>query len=143
MIAFLVAQDFLLEGKKPSKVKLENLFRSAAPKMDMMRIHLNMDPTKYDNLEQWLMNEALEEMCMTGRFKAEFPDVQPSNVTKRWTYEEEIRIKGFPVPITKERIETVINTHGKCAVTILFEEHIIAGCFSAQVISIAQFNHNR
>ena len=85
-------------------------------------------------------------MCTTEliQFKAEFPSVVPSNVTKRWTFEEEISIKGHSVPVTKERIENVIDRDGKCALTILFEEHIIAGCFSSEVIiTIAQCNHNR
>jgi hypothetical protein len=102
-----------------------------------------MDPSKYEFIDQYEMNEALHEMCTTEptRFQAEFPSALPSNVTRRWTFEEEVKMKGFPFPTTKGIIESVINTHGKCALTILFEEHIITGCFSAQVITIAQFNH--
>ncbi len=65
-------------------------------------------------------------------FKQWFPHVVPKNVLNTHTFDEEVK-RDQPLPILRKWLVDAITKTDTCAVSILFSEHIVTGCFSFKV----------
>ena len=118
----------------PEKKNLEKLFRYAAPRMRLMREKLCMDPDLFEDVEFFDFVVEMQRLVEDDKtFIADkFPFLVSSNVSNVVMFDEEVR-KDYHLPLLKKKVEDVLEKDEKCAVSIMFNEHIVTGCFDAKV----------
>ena len=118
----------------PEKKNLEKLFRYAAPRMRLMREKLCMDPDLFEDVEFFDFVVEMQRLVEEDKPFIEewFPSLESNNVLGVVLFDEEVR-KDHPLPVLKKNVEDVLEKEGECAISIMFNEHIVTGCFDAGV----------
>ena len=113
---------------------MEQIFAYAAPRMRLMRKLLKLNPELVEEVEFLDFLYAIQRLHSDDNdtFLLRFPHVETNNVLRTVTFDEDVR-KGYPLPTLKKWVEDVLKTDKKCAVSILFNQHIATGCFDSKV----------
>ncbi len=118
----------------PDKKDLESLFSCAAPRMRLLREKLRMNPDLYEDVEFYDFVFEMQRLVVEDKpfIEKRFKFLVSSNVSNAVLFDEEVR-KDYHLPILKKKVEDLLQKHEKCAVSIMFNEHIVTGCFDAKV----------
>ena len=118
----------------PDKQTLEKLFRCAAPRMRLMREQLCMKPDLFEDVEFFDFVVEMQRLVVEEKplIADKFRFLVSSNVSNVDMFDEEVR-KDHHLPLLKKKVEDVLEKDEKCAVSIMFNEHIVTGCFDAKV----------
>ena len=113
---------------------MDDIFAQAAPRMSMVRELLELKSEDYEYVDFLDFVGVMKNMCENDKdlFQKRFPSLQSKNVLHTKTYDEDVT-KGCTLPDMKKRIEDVLRKDKKCAVSIVYNEHIVTGCFIAKV----------
>ena len=118
----------------PDKETLEKIFSCAAVRMRLMREKLHMDPDLFEDVEFFDFVLEMQRLVVEDipLIQDKFRFLVSSNVSNVVIFDEEVR-KDCHLPGTKKKVEDVLEKDEKCAVSIMFNEHIVTGCFDAKV----------
>ena len=118
----------------PDKKDLERLFRYAAPRMRLLREKLRMNPDLYEDVDFYDFVVEMQRLVVEDKplIADKFRFLVSSNVSNAVLFDEEVR-KDYHLPLLKKKVEDVLEKDEKCAVSIMFNEHIVTGCFDAKV----------
>ena len=113
---------------------LETIFEMAAPRMTLMRKLLKLNPELFEIVDFLDFVEAMKNMHENDKplFKERFPTLQSTNVMGTSTFDEVVT-NGCTLPKLQKMIEDVLGKDKKCTVSIMFNEHVVTGCFIAKV----------
>ena len=113
---------------------MEDIFAYAAPRMRLMRKLLKLDPELFEDVEFYEFVQAIKSLKEDDNalFQKRFPLLEPKNVMRTCSFDEDVT-KDQPLPKLKKLVEDVLTNDKKCAVSIMFNEHIATGCFDAEV----------
>ena len=113
---------------------MEDIFVKAAPRMTLMRKLLKLNPENFEIVDFLDFVEAMKNLHEEDKpkFLLRFGGLQSTNVMHTMTFDESVN-KGCTLPKLQKMIEDVLGKDKKCTVSIMFNEHIVTGCFIAKV----------
>ena len=93
-----------------------------------------MNPDLYEDVEFYDFVFEMQRLVLEDKpfIEKRFKFLVSSNVSNVVMFDEEVR-KDYHLPLLKKRVEDVLEKDEKCAVSIMFNEHIVTGCFDAKV----------
>ena len=102
--------------------------------MRLMREKLCMKPDLFEDVEFFDFILEMQRLVVDDKplIADKFPFLVSSNVSNVVMFDEEVR-KDYHLPLLKKKVEDVLEKDEKCAVSIMFNEHIVTGCFDAKV----------
>jgi hypothetical protein len=133
IISFMIAMAFLKNGK-PSKKILEAIIEGSAKPMAKMRRKLSMKPELFEDVDIYDFMDALIAWC-DGDDKSEFKKTFPL-ANREWFANNKEVAEDINLDWSnklKAGIETALRLKQEVACSILFEGHVITGCFDRQV----------
>ena len=118
----------------PDKKDLEKLFLYAAPRLRLLREKLRMDPDLYEDVDFFDFVVEMQRLVEDDKpfIQQWFPSLEYDNVLDAVMFDEEVR-EDHPLPALKKKVEDVLVKDKQCAISIMFNEHIVTGLFDAKV----------